>query len=332
MSIESTLSAPSSKSNRTRREQSSASGKAQVLSEVASLPLLGEIVTWQSARRKKILFDDVKKALVSSGHEEKYAKEFTPATAFTRAAKQLQEERLIHEVGRTDDEVIFQFTKTGMKKVSAKEGEKTFALETKVELNRKTGKVSCPIPELEAMAQQELDRALSERTTSDITGIIQRLFDDYAAKNPTGTLIPAREQGGAYLVLADHIPFVDRVESFLNALGGSMNRWPIPKGTPRGDKAAATSVFAHFKSLIEEHKEAIQKFGKTTRASTLEESAKLVTDTRVRLEAFSSVLGDSKGEIDGILAECKTILIDKVNEIVKGGETVGRGDQGHLPS
>ncbi len=314
---------PNAKANRTRHAESAAGGKTQVLREVAGLELLGEIVMWRAAPQKRLTLDEVRLALTSSGHSDKYAKEFKPETAFTRAARQLSEERLITEVGRTDDEIIFQFTKTALRRKGiVQNNEMTFSLETKLLLDRHAGKVNCAVPELEALATRELDRAMTERSASDITGIVQKLFDDYAVNNPTGCLIPAREQGGAYLVLADHAPFVDRVEGFLNALGGSMNRWPVPKGTRNGDASAARSIEDLFAAKIHAHKEAIESFGVSTRAGTLEEAAKKVMSARFELEAFSHLLGERRAKIEGWLREEKELLIAKVGELAEERKTL----------
>ena len=59
-------------------------------------------------------------------------------------------------------------------------------------LDKRTGAVTCDLPGLGTLAQEELDRATDARTGSDVTRVIQKLFDRHA------DLFPIRPQGGCY--------------------------------------------------------------------------------------------------------------------------------------
>ena len=131
----------------------------------------------------------------------------------------------------------------------------TYDLETMLELEKATGRVSCDRPGLAALAQGELDRCLEARTGADVTRIIQKLFERRA------DLFPIREQGGAYFCPQEHTPFLDKVERFVTHLNGKMNRFPVPAGTPEGDRSVKDSVAAGLGALIAEHRSAIAAFG-----------------------------------------------------------------------
>lgn len=317
MSIEATLSAPAAKSRRTKNvNRQGGNGALLPKASEAGVELLAEVVVWDGvARGVTVSRDQVVAALQSQGFDEKYAREFTPSTAFTRAATKMKDNNLINEVGRTDDEIIFQFTRTFLKSVSKREGEMVFKAECKIELNRKTGVILAGNSDIQGLARKEFAKAMEERTNSDITSLIQRLFEDYSAQHPTGTLIPARRAGGVYQVLSEHSPFVDRVEGFLKTLGGSMNRLPVPKGTSNGDSATARNIRDLFKSLMEKHSKAVEGFGVSTRPSTLEESAQEIKESRVKLEAFKSYLGELYSEAGTFLDTMNENLVLKINEI-----------------
>src|SRR6185369_4223802 len=78
-----------------------------------------------------------------------------------------------------------------------------YALETMLTLDKTTGTVTCDLPGLATLAQEELDRATDARTVSDVTRVIQKLFDRHA------DLFPIRPQGGCYFVSDRHTAFVD---------------------------------------------------------------------------------------------------------------------------
>jgi hypothetical protein len=65
------------------------------------------------------------------------------------------------------------------------------------------------------MAQEELDRCIAARTGSDITKVVQRLFERQA------DLFPIRPQGGCYFTPACHVAFIDKIQDLLNRVGGS---------------------------------------------------------------------------------------------------------------
>src|SRR5262249_50350546 len=223
----------------------------------AGTALLGEIITW-TCSGGSIKHLDLVTALRDSGLDESVAPELAPRHAFRRACRKLSGARIIPQVAEDEATIQFQFT------AEHRDGDRfAYDLETMLTLAKATGKVTCHLPGLATLAQEELDRCLEARTGSDVTRIVQKLFERKA------DLFPIREQGGAYFVPHEHAGFVDRVQAFLGKLNGTMNRFPVPAGTPHGDRSVKESVASGIAALIKDHRDAIATFGADTRESTL---------------------------------------------------------------
>ena len=97
-----------------------------------------------------------------------------------------------------------------------------------LKLEKQTGSVTCDLPGLATLAQEELDRCIAVRTGSDVTRIVQRLFEKQA------DLFAIRPQGGAYFVPIAHAAFVERVQGFLGRVNGRLLRFPGPGRNSRG--------------------------------------------------------------------------------------------------
>src|SRR4051812_15161982 len=182
--------------------------------------LLGEIITW-SCSGVSIKLTDLIEALRDAGLDEGVARELAPRHAFSRACKRLSEARIIRPIAEDATTITFQFTKESRASDSYE-----YTLETRLTLEKGTGKVSCDLAGLATLAQEELDRCIAARNGADVTRAIQRLFERNA------DLFPIREKGGVYFVPDRHSAFVDRIDRFVKRLNGSLRRFPVPAGTP----------------------------------------------------------------------------------------------------
>jgi hypothetical protein len=269
--------------------------------------LLGEIITW-SCSGVSIRHIDLIAALRDSGLEEGVARELAPRHAFARACKKLNEARIIRQVSEDDTTIKFQFT------AERRDGDHfSYDLETMLTLDKATGKVTCDLPGLATLAQEELDRCIEARTGGDVTRIIQKLFERQA------DLFPIRDQGGAYFVPQEHAGFTDKVQRFLGKLNGKMNRFPVSAGTPEGDRSVKESVAAGLGALIAEHRHAIEAFGEDTRHSTLERAAERIRQTRFKIEAYAGYLTEEKARLEEQLAETARRLRAKVEALADTG-------------
>jgi hypothetical protein len=265
--------------------------------------LLGEIITW-SCSGISVPYIDLLAALRDSGLDEGVARELAPRHAFSRACKKLAQARIIRQVAEDETHIRFQFT------AEHKEGDRySYDFETLLTLEKARGLVTCDLPGLATLAQEELDRCIAGRTGGDVTRVVQRLFERQA------DLFPIREKGGAYFVPQEHVAFVDGVQTFLGKINGRMNRFPVPAGTPHGDSSVKEAVASGIAALIREHREAIAAFGEDTRGCTLERAAERIRLARHKVGAYAAYLQEERGRLEEDLAGATRELRAKVEAL-----------------
>jgi hypothetical protein len=272
--------------------------------------LLGEVITW-SCPGVKVKHLDLVHALKEAELDEGVARALAPRHTFTRACRKLSEARIIRPVAEDDKVITFQFTSE-----RREDGRYEYELEALLTLDKATGKVTCRLPGLATLAQEELDRCIQARTGGDVTRIVQRLFERRA------DLFPIRAQGGAYFVAQEHAGFVDRVQAFLGKLNGKMNRFPVSAGTPQGDRSVKEAVAEGLAALIAEHRAAIAGFGEDTRESTLERAAGRIREARFKVEAYSTYLAEERGRLEKCLELAAGELRLKVESLATSREGV----------
>lgn len=276
--------------SRVKRENPKARMKQDLLSGFSGMELLGQVITWDAHGPHQL--KAVIQALKDAGLDEKYAKEFKFGNAFNRACNQLSEERVIDVLRQDADEVLFQFSKKHtIEDTSDGTTEFEYKKEVKIRLNKDTGKLTCKNEEVRKQAEAELDRCMNERTTSDITSIVQQLFEKHA------DLIPLRDRGGVYFVPQRFEEYILKAHDFLIKLGGKINRLPVPAGTQYGDTAIADAVGDAINKLVEGHLKAVEGFTLNTRADTIETQAERIKATRVKVQAYAEYLKDRSGDL-----------------------------------
>lgn len=264
----------------------------------AASGLWGEIITWSAGGEQA--FANVTKALHTAGLSDEVAKEMLPKHAWTRASQKLAKERVILLVDDSQDgKLTFQINRVLVKDKAA-----TFPAEARLTLDLKSGKVECDESAgLAAAAQEALDRAIAVRTAGDITQIVQRLFDREGGAFPD--LYPIRQQGGAYFVPARYDHFTNKIEQFLDAMGGGINRFPVPKGaTASGDRSVAGIVLDGVKAVVAGYKLEASGFDmEKTRESTFDRKIETVRQAREKLLELRAFLGANVETLDAELEE-----------------------------
>ena len=293
---------------------------ANLLEGLKSLRWLGVIVTWSSgADGSTHKQSEVTAALAKAGLDPKTSRELLPRHAFARAAKKMSEERVIDVFKEGQDEIVFQFTK---KHLDANQWQ--FNKEAFITLNKTTGTVTSDDFDLAKVAQDEVDKATETRTTADITKIVQRSFEEHA------DLIPMRDAGGVYFVPQEHSEFADKVEIFLSALGGRIDRIPIPEGTQAGDKAIQNAVSSTMEKLIEDHMLAVKGFETNTRKDTISRAAEKIKHTRVKIEAYAHYLGERQKDLLKEVDKANDLLKEQVEKIGGGANAYTEYDWGKI--
>jgi hypothetical protein len=275
----------------------------------AGIALHGEIITWNCSGAA-IRHSELIEALRAGALDPGVVRDMLPRHAFARACRKLSEARIIRKADEDEGAIRFQFT------AERKEGDHfQYDLETMLTLRKADGAIECDLPGLATLAREALDEAMGVRTAGDITAVIQRLFAKQA------DLFPIREQGGCYFVPERHAPFVDRIASFVGRVNGSLGRFPVPKGTGRGDASVKASVATGLEAMIREHERAVLEFGVDTRESTFERAAERIRLTRHKISAYAEYLGMEKNRLEDAVAAAQGKLRHRVAEISRGRET-----------
>jgi hypothetical protein len=270
--------------------------------------LLGEVICW-TCPGLSVAHSTLVEALSASGLDPAVARELAPRHAFARACRRLSDRRIIRLVAEDATTLTFQFT------AESRAGDRfEYVMETLLKLEKQTGSVTCDLPELATLAQEELDRCIAVRTGSDVTRIVQRLFEKQA------DLFAIRPQGGAYFVPAAHAAFVEKVQGFLGRMNGRLLRFPVPKGIPEGDRSVREAVAEGLAGLIAEHRQAVAQFGSDTRPDTLNRAAAQIRTTRFKVESYASYLAEEKARLDHELELAADELRAKVEQLA--GEPV----------
>jgi hypothetical protein len=269
----------------------------------AATPLLGEIITW-TCSGISVPHLVLVTALRDAGLDESVARELAPRHAFARACRRLSDARIIRQVFESEAVIRFQFTAE-----TRHDDRIDYELETMLELDKKSGRVSCDLPGLATLAQVELDRCIAVRSGSDVSRVLMKLYERRA------DLFPIRPQGGCYFVPAAHMAFTDQTQSFLGKLNGQMLRFPVPKGTNHGDTSVKVAVALGLTGLIDEHRQAIAGFGDDTRPDTLTRAAERIKQTKNKIECYAEYLADERAKLEREIAAASQQLRLRVAEI-----------------
>ncbi|MBP3956876.1 hypothetical protein J8F10_16515 [Gemmata sp. G18] len=270
--------------------------------------LLGEIIAW-ACPGLAVPHAALVGALGASGLDPGVARELAPRHAFARACKKLSDRRIIRPVAEDPTTITFQFTH------ESRAGDRfEYVLETMLALDKRTGSVSCALPGLAALAQEELDRCIAVRTGSDVTRVIQKLFERQA------DLFPIRPSGGTYFVPHRHAAFTDRIQELLNRVGGRLLRFPVPAGTGEGDRSVTAAVAQGLAAVIAEHRTAVAQFGTDARPDTLARAAERIRATRFKVQAYAEYLAGERVELERALEAAGDELRARVEHLT--GEPV----------
>src|SRR4051812_5846330 len=269
----------------------------------AGTRLLGEVIAW-ACPRVAVTHSALVAALEAAGLDPGVARELAPRHAFSRACKRLSDQRIIRPVSEDAATVKFQFTQ------ESREGDRyEYRLETTLTLDKQTGAVPCELPGPATVAQEELDRCISARTGSDVTRVVQKLFERQA------DLFPIRPSGGTYFVPQRHAAFVDKTQDLLNRVGGRLLRFPVPAGTEEGDRSVTQAVADGLAAVVAEHRAAGAPVGNDTRDDTQERAEEKTRTRKFKLAAYAEYLAGEKARLDSAVAAAEREPREKVERI-----------------
>jgi len=278
------------------------------VSVAAGTRLLGEVIAW-ACPGLSVTHTALVAALEAADLDPAVARELAPRHAFARACRTLSDRRIIRHVAEDANTIKFQFTAE-----SRNDDKFEYTLETMLTLDKQTGLVTCELAGLATTAQEELDRCIAVRKGGDVTRIVQKLFERQA------DLFAIRPAGGTYFVPQRHAAFIDKVQDFLNRVGGRLLRFPVPAGTSEGDRSVTQAVADGLAAVVAEHRHAVAQFGEDTREDTLKRAAERIRTTKYKLTVYAEYLAGEKERLDRAVASAEAELREKVAQIA--GEVV----------
>jgi len=257
---------------------------------------LGEIVYW-NVRNVQIQRQQLIVLLESVGLPGSFAREHSYLSAFKRALKFMEENRIIRPVEENAGIMVYQFT-------AESKAEDDMVLEYNREATitinksdyRKDRNFRAAIQGPDDICNRLAELFEDEKTkfrSSDITRLIQRIFSSHA------DIVCLRQQGGVYYVPAVFHDLVVKVSSLVSQLGNStLEHLPIPnvdstRQAVRG--GLVEEIGAVMKKLDEDIEKVKAGDDEATERWTLHRTQQ-VAALRDRVARYAEVLGDRDTE------------------------------------
>lgn len=261
---------------------------------------LGTIVSWRVP--STVSLGDLRQALVSAGLDPTLAGDMAPRNALRRALRDMKEGRVIRQLRREGDKLWFQFTAEHLSKYEA-----SYDKEAELSLDVSTSDVWCSVPELQDEASRLLNENLQKRLTSDLTRLVQKVYDARRAD-----LVPIREQGGAYFVPDMHREVVEKSRTLLGAIGGNLRSFDVRLGSADTAESVAESLAEYLRGLITEYRDSTTDVTKDTRTGVLNRRAGTSKEIRRRIECYASIMGTYRDQLVEEMAEADRQFVENL--------------------
>lgn len=259
----------------------------------------GNIVSWESPK-EEVLFADLRCALGVNGFSEDLAKEMAPRNAFSRACKQMKEDRVIDKVEETKEEIKFQLTRKSLVGT-----ELEYTKECDMFLNKETGRVHGSNTQLAEHAEKLVFHHQNVRCSADITRLIQKIFE-----NSGGDLVPVRKQGGVYFVPHTHTELIHRIGSLMSTLGGALNLFAVDASDEKTKECVAEQMTDHLLGLIDEFKANCNGITADTGQATIERRVDNVIEIKGKLQSYESLLTGYVDKISREIDDAERVLLE----------------------
>lgn len=259
---------------------------------------LGQIVSWEVP--SEVSLPKLRSALAKAGLGQELAADMAPRNALSRALREMKAGRVIRKLRVEGDVLWFQFTAEHLS-----QREVTYNKEAELALNMQTSRVTSTVPELAREAQQLLLQHMQKRLTSDLTRLVQRIFDSRRAD-----LIPIRQQGGAYFVPDMHKEIVEKARTLLREIGGSLRTFSVRLGSGDTNAAVADSLFDYMKGMLKEYRESLEGVTKETRKDVVDRRMKEHQEILRKVECYKTLLGGLAEKLTTEAAEGKKVLME----------------------
>jgi hypothetical protein len=263
---------------------------------------LGTIVSWKVPA--EVPLSTLRDGLAAAGLDTSLAADLAPRNALSRAMREMNKNRVIRKLRMNGDVLTFQINQV----VQAGQHIE-YPHETDVDLNTTTGVVYSSDPVVEADAKRLLQEHLDKRLTSDLTRLVQRVFDSKRAD-----LIPIREQGGAYFVPDAQSELVDAMRTLLQHIGGNLRSFAIRLGSDDTSESVAESLAEYMSSLLTDFRESVESLDTDTRKDVYERRATSIAEMRAKMECYGALLGQFSTALSEQVKEADELLLKKMLE------------------
>lgn len=264
---------------------------------------LGRVVSWRVP--KTISITNLRLALEAAGFSPDLAIDMSKSHAIKRALRDMSDGRVIKQLIHVDkDSVSFQVTQEIIG-----EDNVIYTPEAKVTLDTKSGEVTSDSDSIKETAKKLLDEHMGKRMTSDLTRLVQRIYDSYKAD-----LIPIREAGGAYFVPEMHSGLVDQSQKLLKAIGGDLRQLDVRLGHKETDESLAQQMNEYLLGLVNEFHNSIEHVSKVSRRDVKTHREEKIGELRSKLECYKGVLGGFVSGIEAAIETADKELIAKLEQ------------------
>jgi hypothetical protein len=213
--------------------------------------------------------------------------------------REMSQGRIIRKLRRDAGALYFQLTKEYL---TSKEI--LYSREAELSLDMVTGAIGGDMPELIQEAKKLLDEHLAKRLTSDLTRLIQHIYDDHRAD-----LIPIREAGGAYFVPDKHSFLVDKTRTLLQEIGGKLRSFAVRLGSADTAESVADSLSDYLLELINQFKMSCED---VSRKDAFERREAKIGELKQKLATYSGLLSGYADLIKDEINKAESVLLEKM--------------------
>ena len=107
---------------------------------------------------------------------------------------------------------------------------------------------------------------------------------------------------------------LDKIDIFLSGLNAKLDRWPVPRGTERGNASVRNAIDEGLESRALMLQEAISEWDNTTRKSTKTKMWKKVEELEFKLSSYANYLGTQQTAAHDRIAELKRQAFEQQSE------------------
>lgn len=272
---------------------------------------LGTIVTWKSPSSVDLV--SLRSALTAEGFDPDLAKDMLPRSAFSRAARDMTEGRIIRKVEEDDTTIKFQFTKEFLDK---QHSEIDYTKETAAYLDKSTGQVTASDQVIASLCNSLVKAHMAKRQSQDVTRLVQKIF-----LTQGGDLAALRDAGGVYFVPAHFYKLQQRTKRFLAAIGGRLNEFSLETESDT-QASVAQGMAEYLNGLVVDFRNSCQNLSPDSRSFLQFRRMKEIGELRDKLEMHKDLLGGFVRSIESEIEQAENHLLAKLSGSAPSGSPV----------